>query len=1006
MTPFELVFRAGNSLSLVEKIDLLRQWGIDCTNTDVVSKELKIRKMPRYNVQSSVAIVREFFELDDIVPDWYYHLADMTEHASEPHTLYENPNAASLSVLRRELIGFMCTYYRDDHLYEPFTWAPIGLVSGLRQYSVYYACVNFIDYTERLIVQFTGLPIGVVKALRNIQDRFQLLTLYMEHTQRYTDAELLGNFELPSATPSDNDDILCPLEVYGPRRQLTFDIGELPDLVTHTALCKFCGNTDEYPFTEPWHDFIVRRLNKALPFACKSRSVTDILTDSWAPLSELLSNTANSSAWPSGVSSYVNTDTEVDDKIRAPNRASETPAVSVKLKKLRKKRLCQRARTKKFHPSVTYNRNSTNNRDKPKFEGILEIIKRMVIASMLGVYDHCQRVPHYDVRKKVYERFFMNNMRLDLFDQWIKVNSRLVTYIIREYLYFCTAQLPGLEAYMRENYYWGILVDNAFSAMDTARVFMDESLVLHLQCADRTVPNDILRTNTFENYEGEHWHSNTVWDKTRLSVDFTHAYEPLKPWHRSLFSTFSRFNKENLDRAPRTMEINFVDKVFNVTYMLNDDKYSDEYARIDTIVSPEIQRLIKELIDVMCEADQLRELTFASLACNPVNLSGYAVSVLNKGQINYEMEESRSKIKKIMERIHDRSAYDYFVLHLFFYYWKDKRAITIVPTPVDMQRTLLRTLHRLYETAEGERLPDSAGLYYICPCCKQIKTNIFEFGTEKDKYRYTSYCSAGSCVDVVTGKIYCAKLSSKNNPKHRETTSDPVRNVGHDAKKQEKERKKKNRRDRKRVKNEQCPKTELIAVNMRDKMIVTETGIYLLCPLCATMTRMSKYNRLNPHGVFSCGCVNYNSKTIEQCQLCGKVCKAPVYLTVFDDNVNPALVCRAPDRFGPYDPQAPQRIRRVAVCLSHRTAWVKKDLQILCLSFIRYCVSENFTSYTSDHSTGQRRYVHPKRLSGTASQWDPIVRTNKRKFPTGEANIEFESLESIYDRVSSAKYVY
>ncbi len=954
--------------------------------------ELKIRKLILPNQVTPIARIEAYFDTNGMIPDWFRHLAHMTEKASKPHDVYENPNAASLSVLRSEFVGYMDHFYRDDHVLNCFTWCPIGIQNHLSAYSVYYATVNFIDYVEQLVKRFPGLPMDIVKALRELQDRFQLLSLYMERMGYYKDQQLLGE------TIAQDELVLTPLEVYGPRSQIGFGCSELPDLITHTAFCKFCGNSDEYPFQEEWHDFIIRRLNKALPFACKSRSVTDILTYSW---SSLIDPTSPEGEKKKKKEKKSNKRQKTSTTTRTTRKPRET---TVKPKKTRKQRNCQPARTKRLRPSITYNRGSTSNRKKERFEDILEIVKRMVVASLLGIYDHCQQVPGFDVRRKVYNHFFLNDMRRDLFDKWIKDNSRLVTYIIREFLYFCVAALPGLEGYLRENYYWGILVDNAFGAMDDARKFMDTSLVKYLQCEDRTVVADTQRTTMFDVYDSEHWHGNVLWPKTQLSLDLTDAYVPLKPWHRELFALFSRYNKENLERAPRTMEINFIDKVFNVTYAMNDEKFSRELMRLDEIVPKEIQDTIAALIDTMYQNDTLSQLTFASLACSPVNLSGYAISELERGRINYEMEESRSKIKNIMENIHARSPYDYFVLYLFFYHWKDKCAITIVNTSADMQRTLLATLHRLYETKEGEKLPDSAGLYYYCPSCKQIKTNVFEWGTVRDKYRYSSLCSVGICVDVVTGRKTCAKLSSKNNPKHRDVGTGLGRDGLDSEKKRKKSEKNSFRQQQKNNKNAECPNTTLVEVNMRDKMLVTSTGIFLLCPLCATMTRLCKQNRMNKEGVFSCGCVNYDQTLVDMtsmCEVCGKTCKNPLYIEVYDDVVDPHHIVKAPDRFPPYDPTQKHTIRRIPVCNSHGLSWVERDPQLLPLSFVRFAVAENFTSYTKNKETGERIYVGLKNNRGSAAEWDRVIRSRNRKIYTGEKNIQFESLESMYDRVAA-----
>jgi len=200
-----------------------------------------LSKLALYNSRPDEAIVTEYFG-NDLIPSWLF-----------------DESCSDLS------------YYRQGN---DFAWCPIKFSDGdPDEYSIYYSCVNRIDYYERLLA-FEGLPKSIIKSVRSLQDRYQALTLHMEMKHQY------GNRSIRKKVSNDLVS-MSPFEIYKPGIQHSFGIGELPDLFVQVIYCEFWGDHLEYPFKDPQIVKLVALLSKALPYPCKARSVNSILPNTW-----------------------------------------------------------------------------------------------------------------------------------------------------------------------------------------------------------------------------------------------------------------------------------------------------------------------------------------------------------------------------------------------------------------------------------------------------------------------------------------------------------------------------------------------------------------------------------------------------------------------------------------------------------------------------------------------------------------------------------------------------
>lgn len=163
------------------------------------------------------------------------------------------------------------SYYHADPNHT-YTWMPIRFTDPSKRHRLYATIVNRIDYLERLLTLLdASSPVWMTQMILEVQDRYQLLSIFMERKGMYSDEELLVDSE---STPS-------PSKVLYPHQDKVFSVEELPDLTFEVMCCKFWGDPLNLPFDDPERVRMVGILSKALPSPCKGRSVTTILPDTW-----------------------------------------------------------------------------------------------------------------------------------------------------------------------------------------------------------------------------------------------------------------------------------------------------------------------------------------------------------------------------------------------------------------------------------------------------------------------------------------------------------------------------------------------------------------------------------------------------------------------------------------------------------------------------------------------------------------------------------------------------
>jgi hypothetical protein len=820
----------------------------------------KIQKIRLYNAQSYEKVAQTWFQESGnahLLPVWVLNNHNHSEHTD---------------------------YYRDESdTGEPFIWCPLKIKTKTTtaDHSIYFSIVNKMDYLERLIERFSNAPSHVIRALRSIQDQYHLLSLHMEMKSQYSNNEVMKRpTSSGAATTSAPLPLLSPYEMYRPSTKSTiFDMEELPDLFVHVIHCEFWGDYLDPPFADEEMNKIIKLLSKALPYACKGRSVTSII----------------------------------------PNII---PEIWVE---------------------------SSSNQSTTAYPSIYNIIIRLLMGSLLGVYEHCKVTANFRVRRKIYKWFYMCMPSSQEIRKWVAENKYLIIYVMREYLFFCIQGIPALSLFMQRNYFWSSIVENTYSSMDDVRKSINNmiddysvSQLTYSQHGDFVWQRYLQDRALMGNSNNEQTTTTTTWSEG-------------KSWFIEANSILENAHKNNLQRCHRPIESNFLTKIVNIITNINDSHFSKASQRQEQpqLLNEEAKRVIDEVVErydpVVHGAnpyDWLMEL--------PVKVSYRSVKKLRDAELLYVRETSRSEIDTVMGDIYKSNQYDYQVFSYYFIALYKRKAIRCYDLPYHMTTRQVATDHKIYETAPGDSLPEAAGVYFICTNCGKFKAPIHKYSsTMNPKRKKDSLYSSDVCIDMMDGTFTCTKISSKNNPKKRNSTNDLVNDIinrtTHDAMISSgllKENKKSAKLKRKHEMFSKCPHTQLVQVNMNGRLLRTEDGLIVKCPECSTITTLSRANYKNSGSIFSCGCIRFGEpkRVAAHCHICNHDIpadkdKEPVRRLVYDDVTD----------------LANPRVRHVEFCEAHRCDWLNSWKELLPLSEIRENVRQG--NYSVQLSNGDRVFV-------------------------------------------------
>jgi hypothetical protein len=570
------------------------------------------------------------------------------------------------------------------------------------------------------------------------------------------------------------------------------------------------------------------------------------------------------------------------------------------------------------------------------------------MGSLLGVYDHCNVRASFQVRRRLYKWFCVMRPSKTVVGRWIRSNKNLVIAILKEFFFFAVDAITPLNDFMENNYYWFHMRKNAFDAMDAVRSHANGVIGQYMHCPPLTYDDGDPIYRQYVHDSAFYW--------VRRDSDFG-MWRPGEGWYAGVVSKLIQYHRSNLSYCHRPIEACFLDNAVQIVREIDDEHYHDpDYSVPDEMWTEEDEiRMKKQVMEVV---DIAKPIGFHKLVAD-FKISLDSVEKLEAAQKLYLQETSRSKVKNVLTTMAKTKYYDYFVIKTFFLWLKKKFALIFYDLPLHILKKQIESFHTMYGTLPGQELHESAGVYYACINCGELKAKVAPSGriTKSSKDRECTLAFDNISIDATNHVCYCAKrASAKTSGKKRSSSKDVVAEmmgIGPDT---TKEAKKQSKDNRKRKMMEGCHQTELIKFSLLGKALRTQKyGLVIICPRCLCLTTLSRWSYKNGGGELSCGCARKTSphvlvgKSYQKCILCGK---EPDTRKKVEDRPKVAFRLIYDDVSNPAKP----KLRYAAFCESHPTKWIEKWNQVLKLSTIKEAIYRQWQSHVINDE-GDRIFV-------------------------------------------------
>lgn len=103
------------------------------------------------------------------------------------------------------------------------------------------------------------------------------------------------------------------------------------------------------------------------------------------------------------------------------------------------------------------------------YPSIYHIMLRLLVATLLGAYEHARARPGFEARRAIYRRFALATMSPTELSAWLLRNKNTTRYVLMEYLFFAIESVPALSRLYRQRYNWETLATSVYEACDFLR---------------------------------------------------------------------------------------------------------------------------------------------------------------------------------------------------------------------------------------------------------------------------------------------------------------------------------------------------------------------------------------------------------------------------------------------------------------------------------------------------------------------------------------------------------
>jgi hypothetical protein len=813
-----------------------------------------------------------------------------------------------------------------------FAWRPIEFADKLPGLQRYYSIVNRIDYCQSL------LDLADEKTPREVT--MALLEIQDSFQMLTLHMEMKNCYtDLDLEKDPDQISMLPPADFFEPSQGPPFSISELPDVLNYLPYISFWRDSDGTPTDNMLIKRLLFLLYKCLPYPYKRRSFENAIVESWSDMIQRIFG--------------KNSDKNEQEKER-----------------------------------MEFERKYTAD--------IFQVTIRLTMASLLGIYEHCNVRANFRSRRRIYKWFCMNRPGQEEISTWILRYKELVLCSFREYLFYMIERVGGVSDFLGKTSYWNILKYNTFEMMDNARSQIN--LAIDRYHEDYSISERGLENlwNSVESVflpRGSQRMFGSNMDRDSESF----VWFPGQSWFHRVQYDLDTMNRKILKNANRPKTAIF--ECMGLEKMEEVEAFKKKYNQFNKdAVDPDF--LLQSIRDCICErikeSDPFKPMSYFWLGDFPIRFNANCLNSLRDSEDMYESEEGASTLKDVLSFLYSYRPYEYQVLKCYFSAVRKKRGLLIYHFTEDAFDSQIQTLRRAYETEDT--LDSSAGLYYICPNCNSIKITVRDFSQHNNPDNIGGWTSEGVCINLDDEKFYCTKISSKDNPKKRNPTSNIIKEMfaKDDADKSEvrtasnikrfmslddvkhlrsvvskEERTSLEKYIEKRQLQEDCLDTELIPFYLPGHLLHTAKGNVLGCPQCMKPVYYSRDMFRNGIKNISCGCKDKASECEFKCALCNVDCHNYCFVKlVWDDR-----------------DIKDQALRYVCLCETHRNRWTSDIPTVPRLSKlerdkkevkVNFSEDGRFMSYSETKAAAPKRKAPPKNQKA-ASKKNATVRNGLEK---------------------------
>lgn len=107
---------------------------------------------------------------------------------------------------------------------------------------------------------------------------------------------------------------------------------------------------------------------------------------------------------------------------------------------------------------------------------LVSFFSRLIMCSLLGMYEHAEYIPDFHARREIYRWLSYDVPTIQDMQNWFLEHKLLITFILRENHIFTLKDIPGLERIFKELYEYTTLRNHTQKSMDTIKEKIGNSI--------------------------------------------------------------------------------------------------------------------------------------------------------------------------------------------------------------------------------------------------------------------------------------------------------------------------------------------------------------------------------------------------------------------------------------------------------------------------------------------------------------------------------------------------